>query len=175
MKKRNLGYCLKIAPLLLACFSFSSLVAVAQTTTTYTYDSIGRVVVSSETTGTDVSITYDDANNITDFIVGGPGSGGSGSNNIPVCSAIWEYANSNFHTTDGTISCTDDDGDTLTVTNVTDPTGPATSTIINSPTIGFNNVTYNFNVTVSVSDGNGGSASYVMNVVYQGCSGPGCT
>ena len=120
------------------CLSGSFLIigqsAFAQTTTTYTYDSKGRVTTASTSNNTSETYSYDDANNIKNVTIttnsgsGGNGGGGNGgSNSPPVCQEVFQGATGMPFVGDGLQNCTDPDGDILTLISVTDPPGAPTA------------------------------------------------
>lgn len=159
----------------IALFSFTSIPTLAQTTTTYSYDGKGRMVSAERSDGKDLSIGFDDANNIKSANQGSGGAGG-GSNSPPICQDETGLAINGLYLSSVAQSCSDIDGDDVLATNVTDPVGQGSASITsNGETIGFNSLPAgNTSVVVTVSDGHGGSATYNVTVYYDGGSG-GCT
>lgn len=134
----------------------------AQVTTSYTYDSNGRLIVVETDNAFFETFEFDDAGNITS-------ADGATSlvNNPPVCTDPEVSSSSSSGTWNGLLGCTDPDGDSLTLDIVTDPPGAPTATITGSNEIYFQNLNSGFTVTTrTVSDGNGGSVSADFTVGY---------
>lgn len=136
-----------------------STVSSAQTVTSYTYDALGRTTTASMDVGGTETFEYDDAGNIIRAI-GIPAPTGS----PPSCTLVLRFAFNSSFSIDGTTNCTDPDSDPLTVTAVTDPAGPV-STSLSGNTVTFTNlqVGQDVSVTVTITDGNG---NFITNNIW---------
>jgi len=144
--------------------TFAAAHALAQSTATYTYDALGRVVTATDSSGT-TTYNYDAAGNRTLVAT-------TGANRPPVANP------DSTSTTAGTPvtinprgNDSDPDGDPITVTSVGTASNGSTSysstTVTYTPAAGF---TGNNSFSYTISDGRGLSASSTVSVSVTGAA-----
>lgn len=153
----------------LSLWALSPAQSSAQVTTTYSYDANGRLLEASRDDGVSHNYLYDDANNLIDAT----GAFTNNNNTAPNCPNAYDSASGNFSVVDAIQSCTDADGDSLYATAVTDPPGNASTSVSQD---GLLIILNNFPagdtpVTVTIADGEGGSATYVLTINSDGGGG----
>jgi len=126
----------------------------------YTYDALGRLIITSHKNDDDRLYTYDDAGNRTQITVYENGLTG---NYPPVCTAMSDvvaYAVTSSWTDVVTSNCSDPEGQTLTLSAVTQPGNGATAYVSGTTDVYMTNLPVGAStVTFTVSDGNGGTDS----------------
>lgn len=139
--------------------------ASAQTVTTYSYDTLGRLIEASADSGDSEAFEHDEAGNITRAQRGTIQS----SNQPPTCTGTGLHsASSQLYSIPVLSNCSDPDGDTISISSATVTSGQAFASIFN----GFVNVSGIDNweyveVDVVVSDSFGNSTT-----VTHGIAGP---
>ena len=130
----------------------------AQTTTTYSYDTQGRLTAVDDSVIGDITYDYDDAGNLIDRTVG---AGGGGTNSSPTCPSPYIVIIFNVNNTyvSPLGECSDPDGDTLIITAAEITYGPGANVSVNTPTqLYFSTLPCTTFAEFTVSDGNGGTA-----------------
>lgn len=140
-------------------------VAVAQTVTTYSYDTLGRLVEANPANADVETFEHDAAGNITRAVRGAALS----SNQPPSCTSGLHSSLSQFYTFAVLPSCSDPDGDAMSVVSASVSSGQAFVSVNNNlvTVSGIDNYEY-IEVTVAVIDSFGNPT-----LASHGIAGPG--
>lgn len=144
-------------------------------TTTYEYDALGRLIQVTKDDGTVVDYDYDAAGNRKnkETSIGGSGGGGEPTNNPPAAAndSVLINIEVGVRILNLTANDSDPDGDTLTVTSVTQPSN-SNVVILSGGDVRIFAETRGLDAFVyTVSDGNGGTDTGVVTVNVWGRTG----
>lgn len=159
---------MKLSAVLAMSVGLLPLTAGAQTTTTYTYDDLGRVIaVNNSATNNTAFYQYDVANNRTII------QGGTGTNAPPICQTSPYNTNqaSSITLTPAMVGCVDVNGNPMTFSAVS---GTGSSLSGGSIVISGLSTTQQFirNYNFTASDGQGGTRTGTFQIYSEGnCGG----
>jgi len=153
----------KYVALISTLFLLTAPAAYAQSTI-YKYDNHGRVISVEDSVIGVISYEYDDAGNLVDRTVT-PG----GTEAPPTCGLVFEGTNSSSLQIYPLSSCSDPNGDSLTITSATLLSNNGTNLSYTSTQLTFTNLPCDQTFAeFSVSDGNGGSTTGDVEIVRLG-------
>ena len=144
--------------------------SLASDTTTYEYDALGRLKKVTLDNGDEIDYDYDAAGNRQSKSMNGSGGSSNSPPNAVNDSAFLSGTFSNYYL-NAINNDSDPDGDTLTITAVTQPSN-AIVTIHTSSTLRIFSVSSGTSTfTYTISDGNGGTDSATVTVTVAGGGG----